>query len=130
MLWQSTDQCRSLYGNSVSRSDYLITLRSILGANYPPGLKHRMGSKGQGLDAALGDLLYKNKESAENTLIERIEGWKRELSAFVSARRDTLSPQDRGPIMVMQLLTENSNTMLAFVNGPNKMSFDSCLPQF
>jgi hypothetical protein len=83
-----------------------------------------------GLDAALGELLYKNKESAKNTLIKRIEGWKRELFAFVSAHRDTLSPQDRGQIMLMQLLTENSNTMLAFVKGPNEMSFDSCLPQF
>jgi hypothetical protein len=71
-LWQTTDQCRSLYGYSVSGSDYLIILRSIIGANYPPGLEHRMGSKVHGLDATLSDLLYKNKESAEKTLIERI----------------------------------------------------------
>jgi hypothetical protein len=130
-FWQTIDQCRPMQGVMVSGSEYAIILGSIISAIYPSGFEQRMGSKAHGLNAALGDLLHTNTESAQKTLMERMEGWNRELSTFVSSYGHTLLPQDRSQLLLMELWTMTNNNLISYVSqAPDEMNFDSFLSRF
>ncbi|KAJ6128659.1 Protein of unknown function DUF3468 [Penicillium samsonianum] len=129
-LWQAITVCRPVHGYSaMSESDFAIVLGATITANYPLGFQHRIGSSLRGLNTALADLLYQNR--AEKSLIERLLNWKREFHAFISVHRDTLWPQDRGPIILIELWTMASDIILACLKNPlDEMSYDSSLPLF
>lgn len=129
-LWQAISVCRPVYGHSgVSENDFVIVLGAAILANYPQGLELRVGSSLQGLNAALADLLYQN--SVEKTIEERLVNWKSEFNAFISTYRDTLSPQDRGPMILMELWTMSCDTLLDALKTPlDEMAHDSSFPLF
>jgi hypothetical protein len=129
-LWQAITVCRPVHGYSgVSESDFSIVLGAAITANYPQGLELRVGSSLRGLNTALADLLYQN--SAEKTFLERLLNWKSEFHAFISTHRDTLSAQDRGPLIMIELWTMVSDVLLASLMRPlDEMSYDSSLPLF
>ncbi|CAI7651500.1 unnamed protein product [Penicillium palitans] len=129
-LWQAISVCRPVYGHSgVSENDFVIVLGAAILANYPQGLELRVGSSLQGLNAALADLLYQN--SVEKTIEERLMNWKSEFNAFISTYRDTLSPQDRGPMILMELWTMSCDTLLDALKTPlDEMAHDSSFPLF
>lgn len=129
-LWQAITVCQPVYGYAgVSETDFVIVIGASIMANYPPGLELRVGSSLRGLNAALADLLYQN--SVEKTTEERLMNWKSEFNAFISANRDTLSPQDRGPMILMELWTMSCDTLLDTLKSPlDEMAHDSYLPLF
>ncbi|KAJ5748499.1 uncharacterized protein N7511_010195 [Penicillium nucicola] len=129
-IWQAITVCRPVYGYSgVSESDFSIVLGASITANYPQGFERRVGPSIQGMNDALADLLYQN--SAEKTLAERLLNWKSEFHAFISTHRDTLSPQDRGPLLVIEMWTTISDVLLSALMRPlDEMSYDSSLPLF
>ncbi|KAJ5405305.1 hypothetical protein N7465_006589 [Penicillium sp. CMV-2018d] len=129
-LWQAITVCRPVYGHSgVSEIDFVIVIGAAIMANYPQGLELRLGSSPRGLNAALADLLYQN--SVEKTVEERLMYWKGEFNAFISIHRDTLSPQDRGPIILIELWTMCCDTLLDALRSPlDEMAHDSSLPLF
>ncbi|KAJ5603792.1 hypothetical protein N7537_006748 [Penicillium hordei] len=129
-LWQAITVCRPIYGHSgVSEIDFVIIIGAAIMANYPQGLELRVGSSLRGLNAALADLLYQN--NVEKTVEERLKNWKSEFHAFISTHRDTLSPQDRGPIILIELWTMSCDTLLDALRSPlDEMAHDSCLPLF
>jgi hypothetical protein len=131
-LWQTITACRPVYGSStVSERDFSIAFGAMIAANYPKGLELRVGSSLQRLTSCLADLLYQNKDSWKKTLVERMMNWKNEFHAFISTHRNTLSPQDRGPMILIELWTELSDIIYASLNEPlDEMSYDSSLLRF
>ncbi|KAJ5950504.1 uncharacterized protein N7479_008917 [Penicillium vulpinum] len=129
-IWKAVTVCRPVYGYSeASESDFAIVLGAAIMTNYPQGFELRVGSSLRRLNTALADLLYQNSE--EKTVIERVTNWKNEFHAFFSAHKDTLSPQDRGPIILIELWTLGSEIILASLKRPlDQMSYDSSLPIF
>ncbi|KAF4764383.1 hypothetical protein HAV15_001646 [Penicillium sp. str.  len=129
-LWQAITVCRPVHGHSgVSEIDYVIIIGAAIRANYPQGLERRVGSSLPGLNAALADLLYQN--NVEKTAEERLMNWKSEFNAFISTHRDTLSLQDRGPIILVELWTMCCDTILDALRNPlDEMAHDSSLPLF
>ncbi|KAJ5375609.1 Protein of unknown function DUF3468 [Penicillium concentricum] len=129
-LWQAITVCRPVYGQSeVFESGFSFVLGAAITSNYPQGFELRVGSSLQRLNTALADLLYQN--SVEKTLMERLMNWKSEFRAFISVHRDTLSPQDRGPIILIELWTMASDIILGSLQRPlDEMSYDSFLLLF
>lgn len=129
-LWQAITGCRPVYGHSeISESGFSIVLGAAITSNYPQGLELRVGYSLRRLNTALADLLYQNK--TEKTVVERLMSWKSEFHAFISANRDTLSLQDRGPVILMELWTISSDIILSCLKSPlDEMAHDSSLPEF
>lgn len=129
-LWQAITVCRPVYGyTAVSESDFSIVLGSALSANYPLGLEIRLGTSLRALNTALADLLYQN--TTEMPFVMRLLNWKSEFAAFITTYRHKLSPEDRGPVILMELWTMVSDAILASLqHGLDEMSYDSSVPLF
>ncbi|KGO69211.1 Protein of unknown function DUF3468 [Penicillium italicum] len=131
-LWQAVTISRPVYGHSeMSESGFSIVLGAAITSNYPRGLELRLGCSLRRLNDALADLLYQSPIGTKKTLMQRLMNWKIEFYAFISAHRDSLSPQDRGPVILMELWTIASDIILSTLKSPlDEMAHDSCLPQF